>query len=83
MKAYVLVSVTTGKVRSVQEGLSELKGGHEVEVLAADNTTGPFDVIVLLKGGDMNDVAKFVAESIPQVNGVERTLTCWVTPAGD
>lgn len=76
-RAYVLVECKPGASNQVQRLVSQMGNGNSgVQLLEADSVTGPFDVIILLKGSDLDAIGRFVHSQIQRVAGVERTLTC-------
>jgi DNA-binding Lrp family transcriptional regulator len=72
-KAYVLIEVAVGKtnVKDVITALQEVKG-----VIYAEAVTGPYDVIAVLEGKDVNAVGDLVTAHIHTISGVARTVTC-------
>lgn len=72
MKAYVLIQVAAGKVASVAQAIRGAEG-----VQSADAITGPYDVIAVVEGADLNAIGKVVTEKIHAVEGVTRTMTCF------
>jgi len=73
VKAYVLIEVAVGKmtVRDVIAALKNVKGITSVEAV-----TGPYDVIAVLEGKDVNAVGDLVTRHIHTIGGIERTVTC-------
>ncbi len=70
-KAYVLIETSVGKSRDVTNELRSLRG-----VQAADNVTGPYDVIAVVEAADLTAVGALLASRIHTLNGVVRTVTC-------
>ena len=70
VSAYVLIQTAVnapavaGEIRSI-EGVE-----------AADDVSGPYDVIVRATAGDMDSLGQLVVARIQTVEGVTRTLTC-------
>ena len=76
MKAYILIEAEVGKLNDVARELRALPG-----VEAVDRTTGPYDIIVVLTGADLNAIGDFAAVDIRGISGILRTLTCMVVGA--
>ncbi len=72
-KAYVLIEVVVGKtnVKDVITALQKVKG-----VASAEAVTGPYDVIAVLEGKDVNALGDLVTTHIHTISGVARTVTC-------
>ncbi len=70
-KAYVLIETSVGKSRDVANELRSLRG-----VQAADNVTGPYDVIAVVEAADLTAVGALLAGRIHTLNGIVRTVTC-------
>ena len=73
VKAYVLVEIAVGQTREVANALGGVRS-----IQSADLVTGPYDVIVVIEGEDINAVARQVEQEIHPVAGVMRTVTCVV-----
>jgi DNA-binding Lrp family transcriptional regulator len=69
--AYVLIQTEVGKAVSVAEQARTISG-----VLAADDVTGPYDVIVKTEADSLDDLGKMVVSQIQAVEGITRTFTC-------
>ena len=70
VRAYILIQTVTNAAHVARE-IRELDG-----VEGADDVSGPYDVIVRLVAGDMDDLGKRVVTKIQAVEGISRTLTC-------
>lgn len=70
VKAYVLIqtAVNAGHVAS------EIRNIEGVE--AAEDVSGPYDVIVRTSAPDMDTLGQMVVSKIQSVEGITRTLTC-------
>ena len=44
--------------------------------MAADDVTGPYDVIVRAEASTMDDLGKMVVSRVQMIDGITRTLTC-------
>ncbi len=70
-KAFVLIEVAVNKNKEVTTALSQLKG-----VKSADSVTGPYDMIAVIEGQDLNDIGDLVTAKIGRIAGITRTVTC-------
>lgn len=71
VQAYILIQTEVGKASSVTEEIRGLAG-----VTAADDVTGPYDVIVKAEAPSVDELGKMVVSKIQLVEGITRTLTC-------
>jgi DNA-binding Lrp family transcriptional regulator len=71
-KAYVLIEAAVGKTVDVVTALKAVTG-----VSSADPVTGPYDVIAVIEGVDINAVGNLVTKKVHTINGVLRTVTCF------
>ncbi|MDF1594708.1 MAG: Lrp/AsnC ligand binding domain-containing protein [Acidimicrobiia bacterium] len=71
VQAYVLIQTEVGKAASVVEEARKIPG-----VEAADDVTGPYDVVVKASAGDVDQLGKLVVARIQAIEGITRTLTC-------
>ena len=69
--AFVLIETAVGKSKEVVETLRQLKG-----VKSVDTVTGPYDVIAVVEGENLNDIGDLVTARIHPVPGISRTVTC-------
>ncbi|HVM34136.1 MAG TPA: Lrp/AsnC ligand binding domain-containing protein [Actinomycetota bacterium] len=70
MRAYILIQ-TAVNAGHVARDIRTLEG-----IEAADDVSGPYDVIVRARADDMDSLGKMVVASIQSVDGITRTLTC-------
>ncbi len=70
VKAYILIQ-TAVNVAQVARDIRELDG-----VEAADDVSGPYDVIVRASADSMDSLGRMVVARIQTIEGVTRTLTC-------
>ena len=70
VEAYVLIQTAVNAAHVAGE-IARLSG-----VRAAEDVSGPYDVIVRVSADDMDSLGKLVVESIQAVEGITRTLTC-------
>lgn len=68
--AYVLIQTAVNAAHVAQE----IRGIDGVD--AADDVSGPYDVIVRASASDMDTLGKLVVSRIQAVDGITRTLTC-------
>jgi DNA-binding Lrp family transcriptional regulator len=71
VQAYILVQTEVGKAALVAQSIADLEG-----VTAAEDVTGPYDVIVRAEAETMDDLGRLVIAKIQVVEGITRTLTC-------
>jgi DNA-binding Lrp family transcriptional regulator len=71
VSAYVLIQTEVGKAAQVASEVRAIDG-----VVAADDVTGPYDVIVRAESGSMDDLGKMVVSRVQMIEGITRTLTC-------
>jgi DNA-binding Lrp family transcriptional regulator len=69
--AYVLIQTEVGKAVDVAHSVRKIDG-----VVAADDVTGPYDVIVRTEAPSLDELAKMVVSQIQAVSGITRTFTC-------
>jgi len=69
--AYVLIQTEVGKAARVADAVRGIGG-----VIAADDVTGPYDVIVRTEAPSLDDLGKLVVSQIQAVDGITRTFTC-------
>jgi len=71
VQAYILIQTEVGKAAQVAKSVSGIEG-----VDAAEDVTGPYDVIVRASANNVDDLGKLVVARIQAVEGITRTLTC-------
>ncbi len=71
VQAYILIQTEVGKASSVAAAIGRLAG-----IRAADNVTGPYDVVVHAEAATMDELGKMVSSQVALVEGITRTLTC-------
>ncbi len=71
VSAYILILTEVGKAAQVAEAVAEIDG-----VEAAEDVTGPYDVIVRAKASDVDELGRMVVARIQAIDGIDRTLTC-------
>lgn len=70
VRAYILIQTEVNAAHVARE-IQLLEG-----VEAADDVSGPYDVIVRTSAADMDSLGKMVVAKIQGVDGITRTLTC-------
>jgi len=68
--AYVLIQTEVGRAAHVSSAVREIPG------VAADDVTGPYDVIVRAEAPTLDDLGRMVVSQIQAVEGITRTFTC-------
>ena len=71
VSAYILILTQVGQAARVAQQIGDISG-----VDAAEDVTGPYDVIVRAKAPTMDDLGQMVVAKIQAINGIDRTLTC-------
>jgi DNA-binding Lrp family transcriptional regulator len=71
VSAYILILTEVGKAAEVAARVAEIDG-----VEAAEDVTGPYDVIVRAKASDVDELGRMVVAKIQGIEGIDRTLTC-------
>ncbi len=71
VSAYILIQTELGAAASVAERAAGISG-----VIAADDVTGPYDVIVRAEAANVDELGQLVVSALQAVPGITRTLTC-------
>jgi DNA-binding Lrp family transcriptional regulator len=71
VSAYILIQTDVGKAASVAERIRALRG-----VTAADDVTGPYDVIARAEAPSLDELGRAVLSEVQAIEGITRTLTC-------
>ena len=71
VSAYILILTEVGKAAQVAAAVADIDG-----VEAAEDVTGPYDVIVRAKANDVDELGRMVVARIQAIDGIDRTLTC-------
>ena len=71
VSAYILILTEVGKAAQVARAVAEIDG-----VEAAEDVTGPYDVIVRARANDVDELGRLVVAKIQAIDGIDRTLTC-------
>ena len=67
----MLIETRAGSSKGVADKIRPLE--HVIQV---DPVTGPYDLIVVVEGPDLNEVTSAVRDGIRSVEGITRTTTC-------
>ncbi|HWG74242.1 MAG TPA: Lrp/AsnC ligand binding domain-containing protein [Acidimicrobiales bacterium] len=78
VSAYVLIQTEVGKAESVAREVGGIQG-----VVAAEDVTGPYDVIVRAEAASVDELGRMVVSRLQMIEGITRTLTCPVVNLGD
>ena len=70
VRAYILIQTAVNASHVARE-IRDIEG-----VEAAEDVSGPYDVIVRTSADDMDSLGKLVVAKIQAVEGITRTLTC-------
>lgn len=73
VSAYVLIQTEVAKAASVAREVRDIPG-----VVAADDVTGSYDVIVQAEAATVDELGKMVVSRIQMIEGITRTVTCTV-----
>ena len=71
VRAYILVQTDVGRAADVARAAGEIDG-----VTAADDVTGPYDVIVQAEASNVDELGRMVVAHLQAIPGITRTLTC-------
>ena len=71
VSAYILIQTEVGKAAQVATEVAAIQG-----VVAADDVTGPYDVIVRAEADTVDELGRMVVSRVQMVDGITRTLTC-------
>ena len=71
VSAYILILTEVGKAAQVAAAVAEIDG-----VDAAEDVTGPYDVIVRAEARNVDELGKLVVARVQNIPGITRTLTC-------
>ena len=69
--AYVLIQTEVGKAATVARSVAAISG-----VVAAEDVTGPYDVIVRAEAATVDELGQMVVGRIQLIDGIIRTVTC-------
>jgi DNA-binding Lrp family transcriptional regulator len=69
--AYVLIQTEVGQAAGVARQVGQISG-----VVAADDVTGPYDVIARIEADSIDELGRLVVSHVQLIDGITRTLTC-------
>ncbi|OYN90047.1 Lrp/AsnC family transcriptional regulator [Parenemella sanctibonifatiensis] len=69
--SYVLVQCAVGQAAAVAETVRALPG-----VIKAETVTGPYDVIVEVEAGTIDELGRLIIGQLQQVPGITNNVTC-------
>ena len=72
-RAFILIETAVGKSKEVVDSIRKIKG-----VFSVDTVTGPYDVIAVIEGENLNDIGDLVTGKVHPISGISRTVTCLV-----
>ncbi len=70
-RAFILIETVVGRTKQVVSTLQQLEG-----VKSADCVTGPYDIIAVVEGENLNEIGLLITNKIHPVAGISRTVTC-------
>ncbi len=70
VSAYILIQTEVGKAASVATEVREIPG-----VIAADDVTGPYDVVVRVEAASMDELGRLVVSRVQMLPGITKTTT--------
>jgi len=71
VSAYLLVQTDVGMAMQVAQEIRAIDG-----IVAADDVTGPYDVICRAEAESLDDLGRMVVSRVQMVDGITRTTTC-------
>ena len=71
VEAYILIQTDVGRAAEVAAQAQDIEG-----VVAADDVTGPYDVIVRAEADHVDALGRLVVAQLQAIPGITRTLTC-------
>lgn len=70
VSAYILIQTEVGKAASVAAEVRAIDG-----VIAADDVTGPYDVVVRVEAAAMDELGRLVVSRVQMLDGITKTTT--------
>ena len=77
LRAYILIQTEAGPAGDVSAEIAKIKG-----VTAAQDVSGPYDIIVQAEARNLDDLGRSILMQIQRTPGIIRTLTCPVVRLG-
>src|SRR3546814_19653951 len=69
--AYILIQTEVGKAAQDAQEVASIDG-----VVAAEEVTGPYDVIARAESNTVAELGKMVVSEVQMIEGITRTITC-------
>jgi DNA-binding Lrp family transcriptional regulator len=73
VKGYLLIEAKLGKADQVIKSADGMEG-----IVSIDKVSGSWDVIAVVTGESIKDIGELVVGKIRKIEGIEKTLTCFV-----
>ncbi len=70
VSAYILIQTEVGKAAAVANEVRDIPG-----VIAADDVTGPYDVVVRVEAESMDELGRLVVSRVQMLGGITKTTT--------
>ena len=70
VSAYILIQTEVAKAASVASEVRRIPG-----VVAADDVTGPYDVVVRVESDSMDELGRMVVSRVQMLDGITKTTT--------
>lgn len=70
VSGYILIQTEVGKAAAVATQVRAIDG-----VIAADDVTGPYDVVVRVEADTMDDLGRLVVSRVQMIEGITKTTT--------
>jgi len=70
VSAYILIQTEVGKAAAVVSEIREIPG-----VVAADDVTGPYDVVVQVRADSIDELGRLVVSRVQMIAGITKTTT--------
>jgi DNA-binding Lrp family transcriptional regulator len=70
-RAYVCIETAAGTARKVVPAIRNCEG-----VVSVDAITGPYDIVAILEGPDLNAIGNMVTGTVHGIPGITKTVTC-------
>jgi DNA-binding Lrp family transcriptional regulator len=71
VSAYILIQTEVGRAAQVAQEIAAIPG-----IAAADDVTGPYDVIARAEAETIDDLGRMVVGRLQMIGGITRTITC-------
>ncbi len=70
VSAYILIQSEVGKAAAVADQVRAIPG-----VVAADDVTGPYDVVVRVEAASIDELGRLVVGRVQAIDGITKTTT--------